>query len=276
MAKIIQAGVEQARLALVGADGLILGNTTTLPSSTVFNPDIKLVGVQDMETGIQENDTVPVPGDNDNLGSFIFPSDQPYTMMINTGQQELAIDATLQGTSVVSIGNVQVGVLAPSNPVYPNVTILVWTRAQPKDSDDLGSEWKGYYFPLCKIAPMEVAQLQGRTAASFRYRVVAQRVLNTSWGVTIGNADFAVGTTGAIGMTLTARYPMAMARLTGAGSAGPYTGLNQTPSTTVADSFLVVNRSQVSIASITTAKTMTASSSISSGLPGVLFYGYTD
>lgn len=277
MTKLIQAGVSNARIALVGNDGLITGNTTTLPSSTAGNPDMALIGIQDMTTGILENDVVPVPGDDGILGGFIFESAEPRTMMLNTGQQDFLIDSTLQGTNVVTIGGLTGMVLAPVNPEYVSASILVSTRLQPKDAEAFGAKWKVYYYPLVTISPMDVAQLQGRTAASFRYKAVAQTVTNYSYGTTITGA--VEGTSGIVALVLKSNYPMAMIRFTGAGSAGPYTGLTQTPSATASDSIVVLNRTVQATTAYTfstTNKTITMGSSVASGVPLVVLYAYTD
>lgn len=270
--KNLQAGVRDSWLSFLDTQNFAIGNTTSAISAGSIRGSYPFVGIQQMPTGIPEGDTVPVPGDDTNLGNFIFSSDAPREFLMNFGQFDLELDALLQGTLVETLGNWKIGLGDPGNPSYPSVSLIVNSRAIKRDSSVSGqAAWNVFIYPVVQIQPLNRETLQGRTAGVNRYKGVAQQAFNHPWGVTI--AEAVNGDLSSYVFPVTSNYPLTLDAFTGNGVVTDWV-LNKTPINT-SETKAFAERVAQTVNSITAAtKTMTITSPVANNARSVAIYGY--
>jgi hypothetical protein len=267
----LAAGVQQAWLSFLDSENFALGNAQTAIAAGDIRGSYPFVGIQEMPTGILEGETVPVPGDDTTLGSFIFASADPREFLINFGQGDLNLDAMLQGTLVETLGGINIGLSDPGQPVYPTVCLIVNSRAIKRDSGQSGqAAWCGYIFPVVQLQPLSRETLTGRTAGVYRYKGTAQAAYNHPWGVTI--AEAVNGDVSSFSFPFTSPYPLTLDAFRGNGIKTDWV-LNKAPVDTN-NTKPFVERVALAVSAVTPAtKTMTAAVAANNGR-GVVIYGY--
>lgn len=271
--KNLAAGVQQSWLSFLDPDNFAIGNAKTNIAAGQIRGSYPFIGIQEMPTGILEGETVPVPGDDTNLGNFIFASADPREFLMNFGQGDLALDALLQDTLVESLGNINIGLGDPANPVYPTVSLIVNSRAIKRDPGISGAAaWSGFIFPVVQIQPLNRETLTGRTAGVYRYKGVAQAAYNHPWGVTI--AEAVNGDVASFSFPFLSPYPLTLDAFRGDGIVTNWV-LNKTP-VTVNDTKAFAERVAQTVNSVTpSTKTMTITTPVASNARGVVVYGYS-
>jgi hypothetical protein len=267
------AGVQQAWLSFLDNDNIAIGNNTTSIAAGQIRPFYPFVGIQEMPTSILEGETVPVPGDDTNLGNFIFASADPREFLMNFGQGDLGLDALLQGTLVEALGDINIGLGDPGNPVYPTVCLIVNSRAIKRNPGTSGqAAWSGFIFPVVQIQPLNRETLTGRTAGVQRYKGVAQAAYNHPWGVTI--AEAVNGDVSSFSFPFNSPYPLTGDAFKGDGIVTNWV-LNKTPVNTN-NTKAFVERVAATVNTVTPAtKTATISTPVASNGRGVFIYGYS-
>lgn len=215
--KVIAAGVQLTHLGFVDGSGVLVGSDITAPANGANSTMMDVIGIQEMPTGIQEGESVPVEGDDTVLGQIDFAANTLPTFVVTLGVQDLDLDAKLQGTKVKTEGDVRFGVLQPNNPNYPDACLIVQSKSKSQDTGTSGTKaWSGQLIPLLSVQPLGRETFAGRTAGNNRLRVTTQVATRTPWGVTMNETDY--GTTGAPVMPFTGDNPVIMHRFTGNGS----------------------------------------------------------
>ena len=274
--KSISAGTQNAWLSFLDFENFAIGNTPDAMSNGAIRGSYPFVGIQQMPTGIPEGDVVPVEGDDTVLGNFLFDSVAPREFLMNFGQSDMTLDAYLQGTKLSTEGRTQTGLVGPAHPVYPTVALLVQARQIVRTAGQQGqSAWMGFFYPVVQIQPLDREQFQGRTAASFRYKGVAQIAGHRPWGVTI--TDTNDGDDGTYALRANSYNPLTMDAFKQDGIVTDWV-LNKTPVTgaPITDYTLpYVERVLVTPSSVTAAtKTMVLSAGVA-GRRGVVLYEYS-
>lgn len=272
--KSLQAGVRDCWLSFLDPnDNIAIGNNITPIPVGQIRGSYPFVGIQTMPTGIPEGDTVPVPGDDITLGSFIFASDKPREFLMNFGQGDLELNALLQGTKVETFGGMKIGLADPSNPVYPTVSLIANTRCIIRSGANSGKEgWASYLYPVVQIQPLTRETLAGRTAGVFRYKAVAQQAFNHSWGITL--SSLVNGNPASYVFETEQLYPLTQDAFTGNNVVTNWI-LNKTPIDTTRTQ-AVVERVVVAINSVTpSTKTAVLTPAITSNQRGVVVYEYS-
>lgn len=271
--KNLQAGVQQGWLSFMDPYNFALGSNITDIAAGQIRGSYPFVGIQQMPTGIPEGDVVPVPGDDTTLGNFLFASDAPREFLMNFGQFDVTLDALLQGTLVEQLGNWNIGLADPSNPVYPTVTLIVNTRAIKRDVSVSGQgAWNVFIYPVVQIQPLNRETLQGRTAGVNRYKGTAQAAFNHPWGVTI--AEAVNGDTSSFVFTTTSNYPLTLDALRGNGVVTDWV-LNKTP-VSAAETKAFAERVAQTVTTVTpSTKTVNIGTPIANNARGAIVYGYS-
>lgn len=269
----LSAGVQQAWLSFLDNENFALGNATTAIAAGDIRGSYPFTGIQEMPTGILEGENVPVPGDDTTLGSFIFASADPREFLMNFGQGDLTLDAYLQGTLVETLGNINIGLSDPGNPVYPTVCLIVNSRAIKRDAGQSGqAAWSGYIYPVVQLQPLSRETLTGRTAGVYRYKGTAQAAYNHPWGVTI--AEAVNGDVSSFSFPFTSPYPLTLDAFRGNGVKTSWV-LNKTPVDTNGTKAFV-ERVSLAVSGVTpSTKTMTTSLAAADNGRGVVVYGYS-
>lgn len=271
--KNLAAGVQQSWLAFLDTENFAIGNARTTISAGQIRGSYPFVGIQQMPTGILEGDTVPIPGDDTNLGNIIFSSEAPVEFLMNFGQGDLALDALLQDTLVEALGDINIGLGNPASPNYPSVCLIVQGRAIKRDSGMSGqAAWTGFIYPVVQIQPLNRETLQGRTAGVYRYKGVAQQAFNHPWGVTISesvNGDIA-----SYVFPFDSPYPLTLDAFRGNGIVTDWI-LNKTPVNTNNTKPFAERVAQTVNTVTPSTRTMTISTPVASNARGVVVYGYS-
>jgi hypothetical protein len=268
----LAAGVQQAWLSFLDTENFALGNAATAIAAGDIRGSYPFTGIQEMPTGILEGENVPVPGDDTTLGSFIFASADPREFLMNFGQGDLTLDAYLQGTLVETLGDINIGLSDPGNPVYPTVCLIVNSRAIKRDAGQSGQGgWSGYIYPVVQLQPLSRETLTGRTAGVYRYKGTAQAAYNHPWGVTI--AEAVNGDVSSFSFPFTSPYPLTLDAFRGNGVKTDWV-LNKTPVNTN-NTKAFAERVTLAVSSVTpSTKTMIAAVAANNAR-GVTIYGYS-
>lgn len=271
--KILSAGVQQTQLLFLDNDNLAIGNTTTAIAAGDIRGAYNMQGIQTAPSGNLEGEGVPINGDDSLLGTIIFSSADPREVLLEFGQGDIGLDSTLQGTLIEQLGAINIALSDPAAPQYPTVCVIHNSRAINRDPGNSGrAAWKSKIYPVIQLQPLEVETLEGRTAASFRYKGVIQQAFNHPWGVTLSNA--VNGNLSAFSFTTYQDYPMTIDAFRGNGVKTAWV-LAKTPVDTN-NTWAFVERVALALASVTPAtNTMTSSVAAANNGRGVVFYGYT-
>lgn len=203
----IVAGFQESYIGFVNSQGFFIGASTSAPSAGTGSGMIHVLGVQNATPGIVEGEVVNVPGDDTTLGQFAFDADTLPAFILNMGAFSLSTDALLQTTLVETLGDIQIGVLQPGAPVYPDACLLLQSFAKSKDTGSDGVKaWQQFVFPVVTIQPLDREEFAGRTAGVNRWKVTVQRASRKPWGVTI--LDAVNGTTNAPILKMTSDNPL--------------------------------------------------------------------
>lgn len=249
----IAAGFERMYYGGV-VSNYLTGSTLTAPAAgtTTGSGMGKLDGVQTADVTIPEPEDVPVSGDDDTLGKFTFPSTETPSFTIETGTANLGFDALVQGTTTYADGSFTYGVLQPNAPDFPDICLLLSRRAKSRVTGSIGTAvWEHLLIPKANIIPLGSSGFTGRSAASFRYRVVANKADTFPTGMAVSDANFA--TTGGSLFPFTSDNRVTMHRATGNGTATAFT-VDYTPASSV---ITTVNRIWVNGTVATTGVTVT-------------------
>lgn len=270
--KKLAAGVQNAWLWFVDSDGFAIGNDTTALSNGAIRPAYQFRGIQQMPTGVPEAEAVAIPGDDTTLGTIIFPSDAPREFLMQFGEGDQGLAALLQRTLVETMNNISLGLVDPANPDYPTVGLLVQSRSIKRENTLGQAAWSGYLYPSVQIQPLYRETFQGRTAAVWRYKGVAQQSMYKPWGVTV--SDTVNGDTTALAFDLNSPYPMTVDAFKLPGTPSPSFTLNKTPVNTT-ETLAFVERVSAAVTSVsTTTKAMVLTATGVAGQRGVVLYGY--
>ena len=269
----LQAGVQQSWISFLDSDNFAIGNATSAITAGTIRGSYPFVGIQEMPTSILEGETVPVPGDDTNLGNFIFASADPREFLMNFGQGDLTLDALLQSTLVETLGNINIGLGDPGSPNYPTVCLIVNSRAIKRDPGIAGqSAWSGFIFPVVQIQPLNRETLTGRTAGVQRYKGVAQAAYNHPWGVTI--AEAVNGDVSSFSFPFTSPYPLTLDAFKGDGIVTAWV-LNKTPVDTNGTKAFVERVAATVNSVVPATKTANITTPVASNGRGVFVYGYS-
>lgn len=269
--KKLAAGVQNAWFWFNDSDGFAIGDDTTALTAGTIRGAQRFIGIQQMPTGIQEGEAVPIPGDDTTLGSILFESAAPVEFLINFGQGDQGIDAKLQRTLVETMNRVTLGLVQPGSPDYPSIGLLVQSRSIKRENTAGQAAWSGFLYPNVQLQPLNREQFQGRTAASFRYKGVAQVSQYKPWGVTI--SENVNGSTEAIAFDLDSTYPLTLDSFKLNAILTSFT-LAKTP-VDVIGTQAFVERVAVTVNSVTpSTRAMVLASAGVSGQRGVVLYEY--
>lgn len=269
----IQAGTQRLFWGQIDATGFFSGTSGNVAGGATGEAMGKMLGIKTANPGPVEPDFVDVTGDDDILGTFAFGPNKLPQFVMELAAHDLTNQALMQGTLVEALGTVNLGVLQPRDPVYPDVCLIIQGKLISKDDGtDGASGWAGYILPRCTIVPLGRGEWAERAPGVDRYKVVVNTTTHKPWGVTITDAD--LGTTGAPIIPFTADNPLVMERLTGTGALQTF-NLTHTPisaaKTIVFDQTAKLTPTSVS----TTNKTFTLSSTPATGSKIVVLYEYT-
>lgn len=231
--KIIAAGFERAYYGPIDSAGYLIGSTTTAPAAGAQAGAAmgRLLGVKTSDITLVEPEILTVTGDDQALGTFLFPATENPSFTIEVGVADLDLMALAQGTAVANIGDLSIGALQPDSPDFPNMCLIFMRRAKSKASGSDGAvQWEGIIIPNAQLFPLGSGNFTERQGASYSYRVVAQPASVMPWGQALGSGvgQLNLSTDFANLFPFTAENRITIHRFTGDGVEDEFT-LGETP-----------------------------------------------
>lgn len=208
--QFIAVGVKLAFWGRLNTRGTFVGTTGSLAAGAAGEAMGELKGIKTAGPGPAEPpDPVIVTGDDVPLGAFDFGPDTLPSWITEIAVGSLDNHAALQGTSVESLGDIQLGVLQPNNQTFLDTCLIYQGEAKSKEPGADGvKQWAGVIVPLATTVPLGRAEYNYRAEAVDRFKMTAQAASKKPWGVTI--LDSVLGTDGAVLLPFVADNPITM------------------------------------------------------------------
>lgn len=270
----IAAGLSSGWYTLLDTDGYATGASGTVATGAAGTAAGRVFGMQNADLAIVEPETVPVPGDDGVLGTFLFAPNESPGGVFEIGVRDLTLESRLQSTLVQTLGNLSIGVIQPKDPLYVDVGLILSRQAQSQDGASLGKAmYENAIILKGAMAPLGNTPFQGRTAAVVRYRVIANPSNGTPMGFTLTNS--ANGTEAAPFISFFSDFPVTMHAFRGDGTTTAFV-VGQTPaSTTAGDHMVFVNGNRIASPTINTAnRTFTITPAPASNAKITIVYQY--
>lgn len=212
---VISAGTQLAFFSQVDSTGKMTSwNGSRSTSNGVAAGMRQFYGIKQANPAIVEPEFVPVTGDDGAIGKIDFPPGDTPEWIMEVAISDLETVAQLQGTIVQTIGQAYFGAFQPTDPVYPDICVVYNSKAK---NYGVGTKaWQGVIFPVCSAVPLDRDAYNERTAATYRYKMLAQAVTKTPWGVTINSANN--GTDSPVGLNFQSDNPIIIQAYIGNGS----------------------------------------------------------
>lgn len=194
--QVIAAGFDRMYYWRVGSDGYIIGSTGTAPAAGNTNGSgaAKADGVKTAEIAIPEGQVVQVTGDNQALGTFIFPPSELPSFNIEVATMDLTLEALMQDTLTYDDGDTTFGALAPTDPVYNDIGLLFLRDARGRATGSIGAaHFEGVLIPKATMQALGSSGFKEREGTSYRYKVIANPADKFPWGLAI-DATTVLGT----------------------------------------------------------------------------------
>lgn len=267
----IQAGVQEAWFMFYDANGDPSGSSPTPLANGQSSGAYKLLGIQNVPSSVPEPTSVPVPGDDGNLGNIPFANDAAREAILSFGIQDLVFEGLNQNTPVVQVGEINMGVEDISTLTNATGCLITQSKAVKKNgSGSRNSAWSGRIWPYVQLVPLGQETMAGRTAGVIRYKATFQPAFNHPWGTTIVNN--AGNQISAYSLPFKADNPITLHAFRGAITS--FT-LDRTPSS-LSKTTAWADKVALAIASINTPtpRLLTLSTPADGGRPGLTVYEY--
>lgn len=264
------SGLRRIQIFALDSSGIPTGDEADINAYDGINVE----GAKSLSLNIPNVQRIQHIGNDRLLAQDYLPPTEGASGEITTAKQNLALDATLTGTSTVQVGETTVGGLV-TNKQGSEIDVCVVAYRQALNTTEGASQlrrWQVHMFPVARLIPRAGSADQGG-ADENRYDVVPSIATAYPWGHAFSNTD--EGFTEAQYLRFTAENPPVMDKWTGINTVTTY-ALNWTPISTakmaVFDEGTLVTVSSVSVAG----KTVTLDSGPTNGGDLVAWYETTD
>lgn len=240
----IQAGVQEAWWMFYDSNGEPSGSTPIALADGASSGAYKLKGIQESPSPVPESESVSIDGDDTSLGAIDFSSAEPREFLLNFGLMDLTFEALLQNTLVETLGSISIGMLDTDTPFNASGALIIQGRAVIEGQ----AGFSGWIYPLVQLKPLGRESASGRTAATVRYKAVAQMAFYNPWGVTTTDKNGAQR--GAYARPFKAAHPITMHAFRG--SITSFT-LDRSPATLASThAWSVPDKAKLTVSSINT------------------------
>lgn len=164
---------------------LFAGGTPTLPASGQASGMLELLGIKEVNLTVPEPDRVPDEGDDTVLATFDFDSSAVRAYIATLAVHDLQLDAYLQTTNLVQIGDSTWGAIDVLNAPEINCVLLHQSRAKKFDPSNRGQKaWEYVLAPQATARPLYRQTFAGKQVAVYRLAISINLPSRTPWGVT--------------------------------------------------------------------------------------------
>lgn len=274
---VILAGFDRMEGHLTDSSGIIAGTTGTVASGAAGSAGFRVLGGKDAQNvGAPDPDAVPITGDDDYIGGFIFPSAQVRRFVHTAAVLGLDINAIMNGSQAYAIGNSEVGFIDASPFTTLSMALILTSQAKSAQGSNQGQgEFSGYIIPQIQGVPLGRQTMQERQAGIARIGFIESKAAQFPWGET-----FKLGTHGILQAVLIpwiSAFRKAMHRFTGDGATTVFGPLLYQPATTsLSDVVVYVNgyRQTSGITVNQTAQTLTFAPAPANNAKIVVYYDH--
>jgi hypothetical protein len=229
---VLMAGFDRMEGHLTDSGGIIAGTTGTVASGAVGSPGFRVLAGKDApNVGVPDADAIPITGDDDYQGGFIFPSAAVRRFIHTAAVLGLDINAIMNGSTAYAVGNSEVGFLDASPFTVLSMALILTSQAKSAQGADQGQGlFSGYIIPQIQGVPLGRQTLQERIAGISRIGFIESKASQFPWGET-----FTLGVhkiTQAVLIPWISQYRKAFHRFTGDGATTVFGPLLYQPATT--------------------------------------------
>lgn len=205
----IQAGTQLGGWGILNEYSTFVGSSGNVAAGATGEQMKQFLGIKTASPAPVEGEDVNSTGDDTTLGAISFPANETPAWITEVAAYDFDTDASFQGTSVETLGDIQFSPLQPNNMDQPDIFVFYQGKAKSKYVGRNGiKQWVGILAPLVTATPLGRAEWTERTAGVDRYSMVAQTASKKPWGVTIRDEE--LGTDGSPLIRFTADYPVWM------------------------------------------------------------------
>lgn len=221
--KTIAAGFRYLWYGVIDSSGYFIGSTTTAPvaGNQAGSSMLRLDGARTLPVNIPEPDIVVVSGDDEPMVSFEFDSENLPSGAFEVAQRNNTFDTLIQGTTVETIGDIEMYTLDPKDRESQSMCMLLSRRAKSWLSGTKGvKKWENLFIPRCTIKPL-FTTIEQRTFTPYQYAINLSRSDRSGWSTI---SESLHGTTAASLLPIDSDNPlMPLARFTGDGAETDFT-----------------------------------------------------
>lgn len=145
----------------------------------------RLYAAQSADFAFPEDEVVPIEGDDDVDGQFLFPAIELINFTLTVGRTDHALTNAIQGTAAEIMQTTwELNFLQPANRLFTDMFLLLTRRAQ--DGASSAARYENFITPLATMSDLGTA-FQTRAAAAQNFKVAGNRVTKTFYGKTLTN-----------------------------------------------------------------------------------------
>jgi len=170
----IGAGFDYVVIFAKNTNGAIVGSDTTEPvaGSSTGTHGLRLEGAMTIPVQIPDSEFVDVLGDDAPTVQFDFGESTLPSGVLELAARNLFMEALAQGTSVYSVGNIDMGVLAPLTYELADLAMLLGKRAKTWKPGSRGVAMvEMLYLPSVTLSPKGNSDWTQRQHAPYRYSI---------------------------------------------------------------------------------------------------------
>ncbi len=182
IAKYTAVGIDTLFWGLLDANG----NFTGVDSNLLAGEDsgvAQLRGAQAFPYEPPEPDRIIIPGDNTNIDTYQFESDEPSAFVVEHGVNDLDFAAAAQGIPAEAVGDWDFMSLRPSPRTLANILLALISPAHSKESGSDGAA--GFRIAILtnnQIIPLGPGGVNTKGEMKFRSSVTTQLVSKRPYG----------------------------------------------------------------------------------------------
>lgn len=206
--KYVGAGLQILDWGYRNSSGYVIGAAATLANgsdSAMVNADgADILSLQPADYRI-----VAVPGDDANVGTFIFPPDSSPQGSLELGTFNSALAVAGQGTKIWTDGDYEMVTIGPKEFSINALVLIANSRAQSRDSGAVGNPiYLVQIWPNVQAVPRFANGIQNATGMKWTHQLIANPSSKLPDGRALSLAN--QGATQAVGLQFASPYPVAM------------------------------------------------------------------
>lgn len=192
--KVLSGGFRIAWFCPLDSDGYFAGKSGSLTPGSTGQPGYFISGVKGANYKGAEPLVLLGTGEDQPQGQIIEPPQTLPSFDLTGSVADLTLDALLQTTNTVDIGNATFGIIQPHGPAYIDGALLLMRLSISKDTATSGEgNWDGVLFPKVKVVPLSSEGMEEKKITTFRWHVICNPSTIFPTGISVGSTGLAFG-----------------------------------------------------------------------------------